>query len=224
MEEVKMNVELMFECSTTSILIIEKRKNSDIVIGVPHHAPVGIKYLPCKNKKSKNRVSDENAGFLGRYIAEKLDCHSVIACNYTSDVNKYFRSDYTMQIAQWNPTYLVEIHGHGGKKTKNYIEISSGPTNNKYSMDLANKLTDKCSKNKILKNAVKGIMGDYNNSSMRLKAKDAVTINDGRWLPFHIELPQQLRIPANKKVGKPPTEGYLFCDCLIEALKEICRP
>lgn len=224
MGEERMSAELMLECSTVSILIIEERTNSDIVVGVPHHAPAGIEYLRCKDKNGKDRVSDENAGFLGRYVAEKLDCHNVIACNYTSDVNKYFRSDYTMQIAQWNPTYLVEIHGHSGNNTKNDVEISSGPTNNKYSMDLAYKLNDKCSKNEILKNEVKVIMGDYNNSSMYFKAKDTVTINDGRWLPFHIELPQQLRIPTNKKVGKPPNEGYLFCDCLVEALKEICRP
>ena len=220
-----MSAELMLECSTVSILIIEERTNSNFVIGVPHHAPAGIKSLRCKDKNGKDRVSDENTGFLGRYIAKKLDCHNVITCNYTFDVNKYFRSDYTMQIAQWNPIYLVEIHGHSSKKTKNDIEISSGKINNKYSMDLAKKLKDKCSKNNILRNVIKkSIIGDYNDNSLYYKAKDAVTINDSRWLPFHIELPQQLRIPTNTKVGKPPKEGYLFCDCLVEALNEICRP
>ena len=107
MEVVKMSAELMLECSTVSALIIEERKYSDIVIGVPHHAPMGIDKLKAKKKNGKLKEADENAGFLGRYIAEKLDCHSIIACNYTFDVNKYFRSDYTMQIAQWNPTYLV---------------------------------------------------------------------------------------------------------------------
>lgn len=67
-------------------------------------------------------------------------------------------------------------------------------------------------------------MGDYNDSSMYFKAKDAVTINDGRWIPFHIELPPMLRIPTNKKIGKPPNEGYIFCDQLVESLEEICRP
>ena len=150
-----MSAELMLECSNVSTMIIEERTNSDIVIGVPHHAPAGINYLRCKDKNGKDRVSDENAGFLGRYVAEKLDSHNVIACNYTFDVNKYFRSDYAMQIAQWNPKYLVEIHGHSGKHTNNDIEISSGQTNNKYSMDLAQRLQDKCSKNKILQNVIK---------------------------------------------------------------------
>ena len=71
-------------------------------------------------------------------------------------------------------------------------------------------------------NVIHDIKGDY--TTLHYKASDAVTINDERWLPFHIELPPQLRMPANKNIGKPPKEGYLFCDCLVEALEEIRRP
>ena len=68
--------------SKKSSLVIEERGNKNIVIGMPHHAPAGVDTLPC------NRFADENTGYLGRYIAENLDCCSIIACNYTIDVNK----------------------------------------------------------------------------------------------------------------------------------------
>ena len=117
-----MSAELMLESTEPSLLIIEERRRKDIVVGVPHHAPAGIPKLPCPDHPD----SDENAGFLGRYIAERLKCCSIIACNYPVDVNKFFRTDYTMQIASWNPKVLIEIHGHGGKNAKSDIEISSG--------------------------------------------------------------------------------------------------
>ena len=209
----------MLECSTVSILIIEERKCNDIVIGVPHHAPAGIEHLPFKDKNGKDRVSDENTGFLGRYIAEKLDSHSTVACNYTMDVNKCINSDYVFQIMKWCPKYLVEIHGHKTTSTNFDIEIScGGKKNEKFSKELADKLQNKCSKFSNLSG--KTISVEYN--KIKLQATEAVTINNVRWIPIHIELPRQLRI-GNKNVGKPPKEGYLFCDCLVEALDEICR-
>ena len=112
-----MSGELMLEATDTSLLIIEKRGHTDIIVGVPHHAPAGVDQLPCP----EHNKSDENTGFLGRYLAEILDACSIIACNYTVDVNKYFRTDYCMQIAKWDPKVLVEIHGHGSGKAKSDI-------------------------------------------------------------------------------------------------------
>ena len=132
-----MSAELMLESTEPSLLIIEERKRKDIIVGVPHHAPAGISKLPCPEHPD----ADENAGFIGRYVAEKLNCCSLIACNYTTDVNKFFRTDYTMQIARWNPKVLIEIHGHGAVKAKTDIEISSGSSSNdKFSKELAEKL------------------------------------------------------------------------------------
>jgi hypothetical protein len=166
-----MRTELMLEATDTSLLIIETRKYTDIVIGVPHHAPAGVDHLPCPEHKD----SDENAGFLGRYLAERLDVCSVIACNYHVDVNKYFRTDYCMQIAHWNPKILVEIHGHGSGKAKSDIEISSGETNNNHSEALATALRIKLS---AMGMDVYKVCGTY--SELGLAAKGAVTINDGR--------------------------------------------
>lgn len=112
-----MSAELMLEATETSLLIIEERARHDIVVGVPHHAPAGVSQLPCP----EHRPSDENAGFIGRHLAERLGCCSVIACNYTIDANKHLRSDYTMQIAAWRPTVLIEIHGHGKTKSKSLL-------------------------------------------------------------------------------------------------------
>jgi len=213
-----MSAELMLESTEPSLLIIEERKHNDVVVGVPHHAPAGILTLRC----SKHPDADENAGFLGRYIAEKLKCCSIIACNYTVDVNKFFRTDYTMQIASWNPKVLIEIHGHSGGKANSDIEISSGSSDNdRFSKDLADKLASSFSTVEEL-NAL-SVCGEY--SKLRFKARGAVTISDGRWVSYHIELPPVLRKPPNNVSGKPPDIGYQFCNFLIKAIKalhEIC--
>jgi len=210
-----MSAELILEATNTSILIIEARQFKDIVVGVPHHAPAGVEHLPCPEHKD----SDENAGFLGRYLAERLDACSVIACNYTVDVNKYFRTDYSMQIANWNPKVLVEIHGHGSGKAKSDIEISSGELNNDKSEALANGLRTKLSVIKGLDSCT--ICGTHN--KLGLAAKSAVTINDGRWIAYHIELPKTIRKATGINTGKPSEIGYRFCDALSEVLVEIHR-
>jgi hypothetical protein len=56
-----MDVIKMLESTEQSLLITEKRDRSDIVVGVPHHAPAGTPTLPCP----EHRDSDENAGFIG---------------------------------------------------------------------------------------------------------------------------------------------------------------
>ena len=209
-----MSAELMLETTEPSLLVIEERKRKGIVVGVPHHAPAGKLTLPC----SEHPDADENAGFLGRYIAEKLKCCSIIACNYTVDVNKFFRTDYTMQIASWNPKVLIEIHGHAGKKANSDIEISSGSSHNdRFSKVLADKLVSSFSTVQELKGL--SVCGEF--SKLRFKASDTVTISDGRWVSYHIELPPVLRKPPNNVSGKPPDIGYQFCEFLIKALHEI---
>jgi hypothetical protein len=210
-----MYIKSMLREKKTSLLIIQKRRNNSIVIGVPHHAPADVEELPCPEHKD----SDENAGFLGMYIAKKLKCHSVIACNYTMDANKHSGSDYAVQIAKWQPKVLVEIHGHSGKKAKYHIEISSGSKeeNKKYSMPLAKKLSDKHLKDDLQKEM--SICGDY--GKIYFQAKDTATIRDKRWMSFHIELPPGIRIPKEGKKDKLSDLGKQFCDCLVEALKEM---
>ncbi len=195
-----------------SSLIIEKRDNNNVVVGVPHHAPAGVDTLPC------NRVADENTGYLGRYIAEKLDCCSIIACNYTIDVNKDMDNDYVQQLLLWSPRVYVEIHCHKRKKTKNDIEISCGSKKlNDYSLKLAEKIGNKCQSNDELNWLT--ICGDFN--KILFKAETAKTIQHPDWLGFLLELVPELRFGKGQKGGEPPQKGYVFCDYLIESMKEM---
>lgn len=208
-----MDPEQLLELPAPSLLIIEERPRKDIVVGVPHHAPSGQSTLPCPEHVD----SDENAGFLGRYLAEALGCCSVIACNYPIDSNKYLQSDYTMQIARWSPKVLVEIHGHGGRKARSDVEISSGSLGaDSYSRALAERLSAALAGHALLEDI--SICGDY--KKIYFKASKSLTISDGRWLSYHLELPYVLR-KTRLRGEKPPAIGYRFCDLLAGVLVEL---
>lgn len=128
----------LLEVDSCSILLFERRKYSNIVVGAPHHAPAGVKKLPCPEHED----ADENAGFIGRYIAEALELCSVIACNYPIDANKSMSTDYATIIASLKPKYLIEIHGHGNKLAKFNVEISSGSKDRPISADFANAILE----------------------------------------------------------------------------------
>ena len=212
-----MSAESMLESKQTSLLIIEPRKETKVVIGVPHHAPAGVTKLPCPEHED----SDENTGFLGRYIAEALQCSSIIACNYTMDVNKCNRTDYAIQIAKWKPKILIEIHGHKGRANHgkaNYdIEISSGSLGREqHSKQVAKQLETAFTNSDLEQHT---ICGEF--LKINFKASSSVTITDERWIAYHIELPPELRKPCNGSSGKPPPIGYQFCNALISAIKVI---
>jgi len=169
----------------TYLFILEKECNQ-IVITAPHHAPVGISELPCKDHSD----SDENAGLIAYYTSEILNCSLIIAGNYFIDPNKSDQSDYFKKIEQWQPVLLVEIHGHGGKSACYDIEISSGSLErNNYSKKLA----------QILQNEIKidpklnqlSISGNY--KCIHFKASKSLSIATDKWIPFHIELPKLIR-------------------------------
>jgi len=209
------NVESLLESAEPSLLVIEERSRKDIVVGVPHHAPAGTSTLPCP----EHQVSDENAGFLGHYLAEKLDCCSIIACNYTIDVNKSLQSDYAVQIASWKPAVLVEIHGHGKEKARHDIEISSGSgVNSDCSETLAERLESVLSTSDGFKTI--SICGERDR--LYYKASKAVTVSDERWVTYHIELPPELRKQPGDSMDVPRA-GYEFCDALAKVLTEMYR-
>lgn len=54
--EHKMKLEHIIESLNQSILLIKETEYNEIVIAVPHHAPLGIEELPCKEHK----IADEN--------------------------------------------------------------------------------------------------------------------------------------------------------------------
>lgn len=211
-----MNTERILKSTKQSLLIKEEGRLQDIIVRVPHHAPSGQHCLPCPEHKN----SDENAGFIGACLAEQLDCCSVIACNYTIDVNKSLRSDYSRQIIAWNPTVLVEIHGHGKKKAVHDVEISCGSNRfTECSKLLAYKIRSKLKGNVEVSGV--SICGCFN--EIYYQAKKSLTITDERWLSYHIELSPQLRKPRHCPSVKPSAFAYKFCDYLAAALIDIHR-
>jgi len=206
-----MDVHSMLESTEPSLLIIEERKRVDLVVGVPHHAPAGTPCLPCPEHSD----SDENTGFLGRYLADRLGCSSIIACNATIDANKHLQSDYTMQIAQWQPKVLIEIHGHGKVRTPYDVEISCGSDAfTAHSEELAAAIKRQCKAEADLADvSVCGCFAD-----IYFKATKTLTITDARWLAYHIELSPRLRKPQAGQKGRPTALAYRFCDHLATAL------
>jgi hypothetical protein len=213
-EKATMDADELLEITDLSLLMIVDRPKKSIVVGVPHHAPAGKETLPCL----EHQEADENTGYLGNYLAERLNCCCIIACNYPVDSNKYFRSDYSMQIAAWNPKVLVEIHGHSGKKARASIEISTGGGGNEvHAKALAERLDASFRTSEALQKFT--VCGDY--EQLYYKAAHAVTITGGRWIGYHIELPPNLRKIVEGMDGKPPKAGYAFCDALADALEAI---
>ena len=74
----------MLHHPTEEFLLAEERGLTSVVIAAPHHAPEGVTSLPCE----EHPVSDENAGFLARYLAERLDASSVLASNARKDAHQ----------------------------------------------------------------------------------------------------------------------------------------
>ena len=100
-----MTIETFLNDPVNSYLIYIPGKNTDVMIGVPHHAPLGIQHLPCES----HPTSDENTGFIGYRLAQLLDCPCLIAGNYFIDPNKYKSSDYFKKIEEVSPKFLIEI-------------------------------------------------------------------------------------------------------------------
>ncbi|MFC1887713.1 hypothetical protein ACFLYK_02785 [Candidatus Cloacimonadota bacterium] len=199
--------------ATTTYLISKQGINDHIVVGVPHHAPFGNNLLPTPNK----RPADENVGYLGVELARTLQCSYIVACNYSFDVNKFWTSDYSRTIKNWQPQILIEVHGHGGGNALFDVEITTGgPERNALSKHLAKQLIDINSTNKDLAEIT--ISGNF--PDIWFQATKTKTINTNKWQSLHIELPLQIRRPSADSGNKPSELGYKFCENLAEALKQ----
>ncbi len=208
------DIQAKLESTEPSRIIVETRSRSDIVVGVPHHAPAGTPHMPCP----EHSESDENTGYLGRHIAEHLDCCCVIACNATVDPNKHPDSDYTLQITAWRPRVLIEIHGHGKVRSPYDVEISCGSADDTaHAEALAAAIHRRISSDAEFADVT--VCGRFNDIYFR--ATKTLTITDTRWLAYHIELSSRLRKPDIGLVGPPTPKAYRFCDYLAVALKEM---
>jgi hypothetical protein len=170
--------------------------------------------MPCPEHSD----SDENTGFLGRHIAEHLDCCSVIAGNATIDPNKHLDSDYTRQIVAWGPRVLIEIHGHGKVRSPYDVEISCGSADHTaHAEALATAVRRRMSTDGEFADVT--VCGRF--SDIYFKATKTLTVTDTRWLAYHIELASRLRKPDVGLTGPPTRRAYRFCDHLAAALQEL---
>lgn len=210
-----------------SIFTAEIKEKNDVAIGVPHHTPSGTYKMPCESHK----YGDENTGYIGDYIAKKLDCSFLCACNYFIDPNKnnnYNYSDYYMALQRCSPKYLIEIHGHGPFNAGEYdIEISCGSKEEEsYAYTLKKeiqRLIDKAylnNKEDVDFIELKKLNINANFDKIYFKATKSSTIIDKRWISYHIELPLILRIDDEKE--ELPRKGQKFTDILCRAIANIC--
>jgi hypothetical protein len=203
-----MTIEMMLNDPVNSYLIYIPGKNTDVMIGVPHHAPLGVQHLPSES----HPTSDENTGIIGYRLSQLLDCPCLIASNYFIDPNKYKSSDYFKKIEEVSPQFLIEIHGHVGQSAHFDIEISSGSLDKSVlSEKFADQLSTEFSRHSSLRNYT--ISGDF--IQIHYKATRSLTINTNQWTAFHIELPYSLRKDENKYL--------LFCECVKTILVEMLR-
>lgn len=178
----------------------------DVVIGVPHHAPLGVAALPCK----EHPVADENSGFIGYEVAKLINCNSLIACNSFVDPNKKEDTDYCKKLISWSPKILIEIHGHGGVKANFDIEISSGTLRRTFwSTEMAAKLLMELSHTQVLKKYT--VSGNFD--AIYFKAKNSFTIPTNKWVAFHIELPKEIR--------QSKDQYMVFCEALAKVAKDL---
>lgn len=134
----------------------------------------------------------------------------IIAGNYFIDPNKSDQSDYFKKIEKWQPDFLAEIHGHGGKSACYDIEISSGNFNrNNYSTKLAQMIQNEIKNDSKLNKL--SISGNY--QCIHFTASKSLSITTDKWIPFHIELPKLIR--EDLSLSKT------FSEVLAKSIKEL---
>jgi len=198
-----------------TLLIVDLKKSSRVTVGVPHHTPGGRPFMPTPRR----RPGDENAGFLGRFLAEEMQASFVCACNYFFDPNKSLENDYSRAIIRSDPRVLVEIHGHGYRNTENDVEISCGSKKEEvFAVQLMDQLWTGLKADSIPA-GLKELKIEARFDRIYFRATRAATIKKPAWRAYHIEIPQFLRV-AEDGFGVPE-EGKVFAKILGDTLKKI---
>lgn len=217
----------LLKINNVSIFTADIKEKADLAIGVPHHTPSGIYFMPCETHK----YGDENTGYIGNYIAEKLQCSLLCACNYFIDPNKNHTnnySDYYMALERCNPKFLVEIHGHGSfHADDNEIQISCGSKEEegyaqRFKRELEETIDMELSRNKENRDLLelKNLKINADFDQIYFKATKSSTIIDKRWISYHIELPLFLRIsPIDQYL---PKMGVEFTKILCKTIGNLC--
>ena len=111
----------------------------EIVLGVPHHAPVGVDRIALE-RPSGSRIADENAVLYALVCFSALEargigCRLVVASQARDhDPNKDGASPYCQVALERRARILVECHGAGARAPHD-LELSAG--NNRLADPLA---------------------------------------------------------------------------------------
>jgi hypothetical protein len=112
------------------LVVLERGARPDVVLGVPHHAPVGVDRIALERPQG-SRIADENAVLYALVCFSALEergvgCRLVIASQARDhDPNKDGASPYCRTALAERPRILVECHGAGARAPHD-LELSAG--------------------------------------------------------------------------------------------------
>jgi hypothetical protein len=112
------------------LVVLEHGARCDIVLGVPHHAPVGVDRIALERPQG-SRIADENAVLYALVCFSALEqrgvgCRMVVASQARDhDPNKDGASPYCRAALADGARVLVECHGAGARAPHD-LELSAG--------------------------------------------------------------------------------------------------
>ena len=110
--------------------MLERGAQADVVLGVPHHAPVGVERIALERPHG-SRIADENAVLYALVCFSALaqhgvGCRLVVASQARDhDPNKDGASPYCRAALHDGARVLVECHGAGARAPHD-LELSAG--------------------------------------------------------------------------------------------------
>jgi len=112
------------------LIVIERGARADVVLGVPHHAPIGVDRIALERPQG-SRIADENAVLYALVCFSALEAHGV-GCRLVvasqardHDPNKDRASPYCRAALADGARWLVECHGAGARAPHD-LELSAG--------------------------------------------------------------------------------------------------
>ncbi len=122
-----------------------ERDAPQIVLGVPHHAPIGVERIALARPEG-SRIADENAVVYALVCFSALEaagigCRLVVASQaHDHDPNKDAESPYCRAAFERKATWLVECHG-AGSRAPHDLELSAGRNRRAAALPVARRLT-----------------------------------------------------------------------------------
>jgi hypothetical protein len=112
------------------LVVLQHGARRDVVLGVPHHAPVGVERIALERPQG-SRIADENAVLYALVCFTALErhgvgCRMVVASQARDhDPNKDGASPYCRAALSERARVLVECHG-AGTHAPHDLELSAG--------------------------------------------------------------------------------------------------